>query len=162
MVGVDDAHLLDDASATLVHTLATNGVARVVATVRSGEPTPDPVVALWKDELAVRIELQPLSGAEVAELLSETLSGTVDAATSRRLFEVTRGNVLFLREMVASGLSSGALVERAGVWWWEGPLRPGVALRDLIADRVGALDGRISLESPPGAGTKLRAEIPCQ
>lgn len=140
VVGVDDAHLLDDASATLVHTLATSGVARVVATVRSGEPTPDPVVALWKDDLALRVELQPLSRVEVAELLGGTLGGTVDAATTRRLFDVTRGNVLFLRELVAGGLSSGTLVERSDVWCWDGPLRPGVALRDLIADRVGALD----------------------
>jgi DNA-binding CsgD family transcriptional regulator len=140
VIGVDDAHLLDDASATLVHLLACGGTARVVATVRSGEPTPDPIVALWKDDLAVRVEVQPLSRGEVADLLGRTLGGTVDGGTARRLFDVTRGNVLFLRELVATGLSSDALVERAGVWCWEGPLRPGVALRDLIAGRLGALD----------------------
>ena len=140
LIGVDDAHLLDDASATLVHVLATSDVARVVATVRTGEPTPDPIVALWKDDLALRIEVQALSGTEVADLLARTLGGTVDGGTVRRLFEATRGNVLFLRELVTSGLTSGALVEQAGVWRWSGPLRPGVPLRDLIADRLGALD----------------------
>lgn len=145
VIGVDDAHLLDDTSATLVHMLAASGVAHVVATVRSGEPTPDPVVALWKDDLALRIEVQPLSRDEVAELLARTLggeseTGEVDGATARRLFDVTRGNVLFLRELVAGGRSSGALVERSGLWCWDGPLRPGVPLRDLIADRLGALD----------------------
>jgi hypothetical protein len=30
------------------------------------------------------------------------------------------------------------------------------------ADRVEALDGRLYLDSPPGAGTRIRAEIPCQ
>jgi DNA-binding CsgD family transcriptional regulator len=140
VVGVDDAHLLDDASATLVHLLVTAGAARVVVTVRSGEPTPDPVVALWKDELARRIEVQPLSRLEVSDLLCATLRGTVDGATARRLFDVTRGNALFLRELVDEGLASGALVEHAGVWGWDGPLRPGVRLRDLIAERLGALD----------------------
>ena len=140
VVGVDDAHLLDDASATLVHLLVTAGAARVVVTVRSGEPTPDPVVALWKDELAVRIEVQPLSRLEVSELLGATLRGTVDGATARRLFDVTRGNALFLRELVDEGLASGALIEEAGVWRWDGPLRPGVRLRDLIAERLGTLD----------------------
>jgi ATP/maltotriose-dependent transcriptional regulator MalT len=140
VVVVDDAHLLDDASATLVHLLASSSAARLVVTVRSGEPTPDPVVALWKDELAVRVEVQPLSRTEVAALLGSGLDGTVDSATARRLFEVTRGNVLFLRELVAEGLAAGALVEQAGVWSWDGPLRPGVRLRDLVAERLGALD----------------------
>jgi signal transduction histidine kinase len=36
----------------------------------------------------------------------------------------------------------------------------GSGLRGL-GDRVGALDGRIWVESPPGEGTRLRAEIPC-
>ena len=35
----------------------------------------------------------------------------------------------------------------------------GSGLRGL-ADRVAALDGRFSVESPAGAGTRLRAEIP--
>jgi DNA-binding CsgD family transcriptional regulator/tetratricopeptide (TPR) repeat protein len=140
VMGVDDAHLLDDASATLVHLLVTAGAARVVVTVRSGEPTPDPVVALWKDEQALRIEVQPLSRLEVSELLGATLRGTVDGATARRLFDVTRGNALFLRELVDEGVASGALAEDAGVWRWHGPLRPGVRLRDLIAERLGALD----------------------
>ena len=35
----------------------------------------------------------------------------------------------------------------------------GSGLRGL-ADRVSALDGRMSLDSPAGAGTRLRAEIP--
>jgi DNA-binding CsgD family transcriptional regulator len=140
VLGVDDAHLLDDASAALVHLLVSGGTARVVATVRSGEATPDPVVALWKDEMALRIEVQPLSRPEIAGLLGGALGGTVDGATARRLFEVTRGNVLFLRELVASGLASGSLAERAGVWCWEGRLRPGVRLRDLVEGRIGALD----------------------
>ena len=30
-----------------------------------------------------------------------------------------------------------------------------------ISDRVAALDGELSIDSPPGGGTCLRAEIPC-
>jgi signal transduction histidine kinase len=36
----------------------------------------------------------------------------------------------------------------------------GSGLRGL-ADRVGAVDGRIAVESPPGAGTTVHVEIPC-
>ena len=37
----------------------------------------------------------------------------------------------------------------------------GSGLRGL-ADRVEALDGRLRMWSPPGGGTRLRAEIPCK
>jgi hypothetical protein len=40
VLGVDDAHLLDDASAALVYQLVTRSLAVVVATIRSGEPAP--------------------------------------------------------------------------------------------------------------------------
>ena len=40
------------------------------------------------------------------------------------------------------------------------PLR-GSGLRGL-ADRVAALDGRLEVDSPPGRGTTLTAEIPCE
>ncbi len=30
-----------------------------------------------------------------------------------------------------------------------------------LTDRIGALDGRLEVHSPPGRGTRLRAEIPC-
>jgi signal transduction histidine kinase len=35
----------------------------------------------------------------------------------------------------------------------------GTGLRGLV-ERVGALDGSLSVDSPAGAGTRLRAEIP--
>jgi signal transduction histidine kinase len=37
---------------------------------------------------------------------------------------------------------------------------PGSGLAGL-ADRVAALGGRLHIESPPGRGTELTAEIPC-
>ena len=36
----------------------------------------------------------------------------------------------------------------------------GSGLRGL-ADRVGALDGQLTIESPPGGGTRIIADIPC-
>jgi signal transduction histidine kinase len=37
--------------------------------------------------------------------------------------------------------------------------RRGSGLRGL-ADRIGAVGGRLELHSPPGSGTRLRAELP--
>jgi signal transduction histidine kinase len=36
----------------------------------------------------------------------------------------------------------------------------GVGLRE-VADRVGALGGRLTIDSPSGGGTRIQAEIPC-
>ncbi len=79
-LGVDDAHLLDDASATLVHLLVQRGTASVVATLRSGEPAPDSIVALWKDGPAPLVALQPLALTEVETIVTTALEGAVDGA----------------------------------------------------------------------------------
>lgn len=71
-LGVDDAHLLDDASATLLHQMATTGVLRLVITLRSGEPAPDAVTTLWKDGRIERLEIQPLSMDETVALVEAT------------------------------------------------------------------------------------------
>ena len=96
---VDDAHLLDDGSAALVLHLATTRRVTVVATVRSGEPCPDAVVSLWKEGLADRVDLQALSEAETASLLKDAL-GDVEPAAQRRVWALTRGVPLYVREVV--------------------------------------------------------------
>jgi hypothetical protein len=57
VVAIDDAHLLDDASAALVFRLAAGGRAFFVLTARAREPVPDAVTALWMMGLAQRIEV---------------------------------------------------------------------------------------------------------
>jgi DNA-binding CsgD family transcriptional regulator len=138
-LALDDAHLLDGASATLVHQLAAGERATIVLTVRAEESAPDPVVALWKDGLADYLELQALSRDDVAQLLEEAL-GEVEGRTANRLWEATRGNALFLRELVRSGMEQGSLVLADGLWRWEGSLATGSRLAQLIDDRVGHLE----------------------
>ena len=55
VLAVDDAHLLDDASAATVHQLAADLTAFVIGTVRTGEAAPAAITALWKDRLVERI-----------------------------------------------------------------------------------------------------------
>jgi len=56
---VDDAHLLDILSATLVYQLALAGSARVIVTGRAGcsPAPPPPITALWGDDLLTRIDI---------------------------------------------------------------------------------------------------------
>jgi tetratricopeptide (TPR) repeat protein len=54
---VDDAHLLDHLSATLVYQLAVSGAARLIVTVDPDEAAPDSIRALQLDNILPRIEL---------------------------------------------------------------------------------------------------------
>lgn len=148
VLGVDDAHLLDDASAGLLHQLAAAETAFVVATVREGDRTPDAVRALWKDGLAERVELRPLPGPEVGELLAAALDGQVDTATAHRLWRASEGNVLLLRELVLVGTAQGVLARRHGVWSWRGELCGSARLAELIDERLSGLaaEQRAALE----------------
>ena len=120
VVSVDDAQLLDAASAALLHQLASTQTASLLLTARSGEPLPDSIMGLRKEGAIGWIELQPLSRTEVEALLGQVLDGHVDAGTRRELGRLSQGNALFLHELVEIGLESGALAERDGVWRWEG------------------------------------------
>ncbi len=140
VLGVDDAHLLDERSAELTHHLAGSGAAFVVATVRRGETTPEAISALASSGLVERIELQPLSAAEIGELLAHALGGQVDTTTHHRLWQACAGNVLFLRELARVGLERGSLAERDGVWSWSGDLAGGDRLTELVEDRLAGLN----------------------
>jgi DNA-binding CsgD family transcriptional regulator len=140
VVAVDDAHLLDDASATLVHRLALDGVARVVLTARTGESTPDPITALWKDGDAEYVRLQPLSHEEVHELLVVVVGGPVEEPTVERLWQVTNGNPLFLREILAVAAERDELARVRGQWRWQGAIGAHQRVADLVHARLAGLD----------------------
>jgi DNA-binding CsgD family transcriptional regulator len=139
LVTVDDAHLLDNLSAFMLHQLVIRKAAPVVVTIRSGEPVPDAVTALWKDGYLQLLELQPLARAESDTLLRGALAGDVDPIGARRMWELTGGNVLYLRHLVAAEVAAHHLVNSAGVWVWAGTPTVSPTLVDLIETQVGSI-----------------------
>src|SRR5215211_6629992 len=133
---VDDGQLLDDASAVLVHQLVAAGEAFAVVSMRRDEPSPDPLRALWKDELCVLLELAELSRSEVESLLAAGLGGPIDGGSAGALWRLTRGNALFLRELVRHGVDRGLLTEDGGVWRWRGGIEAGTRLAELVDVRI--------------------------
>ena len=113
LVFVDDAHLLDDGSASLVHQLVQAGAATVIACVlssgRAGPPGGESMAVLWKDYGATRIELGSLDGQAVEDLLLAVLGGPVDTVSLRQLAERSLGDPLFLHELVAGAVQDGSL-----------------------------------------------------
>ncbi|MGW0162513.1 AAA family ATPase [Mycobacterium sp. NPDC003323] len=135
LIVVDDAHLLDDLSAFVLHQIAQRGSGRVVLTVRDGEPVPDSVREIWKDHPFDRLQLRALDQRENTELLGAALGGPIDSAAAQRFWDLTRGNALYLRNIVEQELADGRLELRDGRWQWLGqPVLP-TGLVELIESR---------------------------
>lgn len=155
---VDDGHLLDDASAALVHQLAAAREAFAVVTLRRGERTPDALQALWKDELCAFVELGELERARVQELLAHALGGPLDGLSLAALWQLTRGNALFLRELVLYGVDQGMLADDGGVWRWRGELAVGTRLAELVGARLAGLaDAQRAVLETVAVGAPLEA-----
>ena len=141
VLGIDDAHLLDDASAALVHHLVTTAVAVVALTVRAGATTADAVTALWKDRYVDWIEVRPFRRSEFDEVLTGVLGGQVEGSTAQQLWTLSQGNALLLRELVTSMQEGGVLARRGGMWRISGQVVPDARLTETVWARLGRLSG---------------------
>jgi DNA-binding CsgD family transcriptional regulator len=137
---VDDAHHLDGASTALLAQLVTSAGTAVVATVRTPPDPPPEVVALWKDARLERVEVGPLSRDTTATLVSAVLGEGVDVALLDRLWKLSQGNVLFLRELVLSALEARGRGEPGERIPLSALDDPGRRLRELVGARVARLE----------------------
>lgn len=136
VIGVDDAYLLDKLSATLLHQIAVDRAAPIVATVRTGEPVPDAVTCLWKDGYLERVELRPLTKQQCVALVETVLDGTLEGLSADVMWESSVGNPLFLRNMVEGAVEAGTLTEVDGVWQLRGPTAVPSGLVSLLECRL--------------------------
>ena len=127
---VDDAHLLDTASAALLHRLAADGRAFLLATSDAARP--------WPGDLP-RMELGPLSAAEVAEI-----------ADDPGLYRLSGGHPLLLRELLEAGLPEAADLDTLITRRLDGLSSQVRRLAELVAygEPVGA--GVLAVLEPPG------------
>ena len=141
VLSVDDAHLLDTASAAVVHHLVRTSRALMVATLRTGEPAvpPDSVVRLWQDELAAREDIGALGIEDTDAILSGALGGPMDDATVQRLWRATEGNALLLHEIVIAAVDAGNLRAVRGMWQLGADPPVTARLVELVQDRIGRL-----------------------
>jgi signal transduction histidine kinase len=122
--------------------LTEQGLGPALQTLAERSPVPVTIVELPDGRLPAPAE------AAAYFLVSEALANIVKyARASRARVSVARVNGGVLVEVDDDGVG-GADPER------------GSGLRGL-SDRVHALDGKLEVESPPGRGTRLHAEIPC-
>ncbi|MDT5286683.1 MAG: hypothetical protein QOF88_1572 [Mycobacterium sp.] len=144
VVCVDDVHLLDDLSTFVVEQIMQRGAAKLVLTVRDGEPIPTAVQEIWRDGQFGRLDLQPLSLDEATTLLSATLDGSVDPDAAARLWTLTRGNALYLRNIVEQEVAGGRLEVLDEHWRWSGDPIVAPGLVELIESRIGDLPAPVA------------------
>lgn len=137
---VDDAHLLDEASATVIHQVVAEQTLPLLATLRTDAFVPDAITRVWKDAGVRRIDLATLSPADVDQLITAALGGPVEGRTRYETRAATGGNPLFLRELLASVRESGRIDQSAGVWRLTGPLGATPRLTELLRDRLSTTD----------------------
>jgi DNA-binding CsgD family transcriptional regulator len=133
---VDDAHLLDGASAAAVHHLALTREAAVVLTILSGHRCHDAVSRIWRDGYASLVDIGQLDRNAVGRLVAAGLGGPVDAYTLGRILHLTAGNALAIYEMVTTAREAGALRADDGVWRWTGGWIRSPHLEDMVAATV--------------------------
>jgi DNA-binding CsgD family transcriptional regulator len=144
VLGVDDTHLLDDLSTFVVQQIVQRGAAKVILTVRNSEPIPRAIQEIWKLGEFDRLALHELSLDETETLLAATLEGPVDTDAAQRLWKLTRGNVLYLQNIVEQEVADGRIVQEHGYWRWIGdPILP-PGLTELIESRIGDLPTPVS------------------
>lgn len=138
LLAVDDGHLLDEASVALLHLAVTQTGVRVLISVRTGEPLPAGLIGLWKDELLTRLDVAPLNRDATEELVIAVLGDHVPASVLDRIWRLSRGNALFVRELVRAAVERRASGGRGTIVLPAEGSRE--RLRELVDERLRMLE----------------------
>ncbi len=154
---VDDMHRLDPASVTLLGQLLDANVVFLIGTVRTGDSGAAAMSELWRRDHVLRIDLENLPRDDIDTLLHLALGGPVEAAAGEALWTRSRGNLLFLRELVLGAHSTGRLVAQQGIWRLRGALPNTARLAELVDLRLAEVSadasdllGLLALREPLG------------
>ncbi len=139
VLAVDDASSLDEASARVVQHLVVHAGARVLMATRTEAVGTPPIEALRCWGRWARVDLAPLDRRQTKELVEAVLGAPADGLTLDRLWRVTGGNPLFLREMLRSAVENNALAIREGVVTWRNGLIGDACTSDTAAASLEAL-----------------------
>ncbi|MGO9151570.1 AAA family ATPase, partial [Mycobacterium sp.] len=139
VVVVDDAQLLDPLSSTLVHQLVASRSARLIVTIRSGDPVHDAVTALLKERLLLSLHLEAFTREQTEALARAVLGGVVDTRLINELHGQTAGSPLLLRGLLGAGRENGVLVRTDAGWKLRGALCADRQLSDLLEFRLQSL-----------------------
>ena len=151
---VDDADHLDDLSRALLASLIDDGTVFAVMTMRhSGGPLPafDELVGQGR---VLRVDVGPLAGSDVTDLLTTVLGGEVEAATLEKLRAASSGNPGVLQQLVETALEQRSLRRTPAGFELLGQMAGAPTLERLVHNRLESVEGedRAALEAVAIAG----------
>ncbi len=109
LIVIDDVDALDAESAGVLVNIADAGLARLMMTVRHGLQLPGAIDHALSSGAVELITCPPLDEDATGALASAVASTPLSGGTCRRVFETTRGNPLYVRELVTAAVESGDL-----------------------------------------------------
>ncbi|BBZ32020.1 LuxR family transcriptional regulator [Mycolicibacterium confluentis] len=143
LLGVDDAHLLDDMSTYLLAQVLHRGLAKVVITTRRGPSPSNALLRLWKDGLLRRVDVDALHRHRCDELVCAVLDGSVAEGCLSALWDLSRGNLVYLRHLLEQETQRGNLVEVDDCWQLRAEPNVSPALRELVLVETGFTAGPV-------------------
>ncbi len=139
VVFVDDLQHLDDASSGLLVQLVANAPVQLLATFRSGESLPDGALPLWSAPDVVRMDLPPFGRGDTDEVVRRLL-GESAPEVREALWQHSRGNALYLRELVVGSVAAGRIALHGDVWVLAQPLVGSPHLAEYLLQSVRRLE----------------------
>ncbi len=134
----DDTHLLNEASAALIGQLVHSPLpVFALVSFSTAARAPQVITQLWTKGMIERLELAPLTPADVDQLVRARLGDDLDGLTRQQLWEASGGDLSLHQELVTAGLKTDALRATDDVWSWHGPLLVTSRLVELTWCRIG-------------------------
>ncbi|SFR87105.1 DNA-binding response regulator, NarL/FixJ family, contains REC and HTH domains [Microbacterium sp. cf046] len=136
----DDAQHLDDRSAAVVAEVAQSASASIVLTVRDGMRVPEAIRILIESEPTVVIRVEELDRAGVADVLTAVLARRIRPSSIDQIHALTRGNFLYLRELVRGEIDASRFTSDGDEWTWHRDTALPEGLTDVIGSLLDSLD----------------------
>ncbi len=141
LLSVDDLHLLDEASAIVVHQLITGGSVRLLATVRSSADCPPAVDRLRQAPSVDHVTLGTLADSDIASMVERALGAPLSGHARGVIVGAAAGNPMYARELIEGSLAAGAMQRHGGVYGFEAEMVATPLLEEVVLARLAPFDG---------------------
>lgn len=138
VIVIDDWQLLDTWSVAVIDRLVERHGAAVLATLRTDEQSGDAEASLHAREWEF-VVLRELDRDDVIHMAGEMLGDPLSETSANDLWLRSRGNPLFVRELLVHGLETGSLQHQDGVWRFTTPVNVPSRVSDMISLRLARL-----------------------